>query len=93
MSNSKKKNTFLTLGKDKLLAMAVQKYPGIYDKSHKSQKEKYVVQNAWEAVADELDFVEDGNTSSAIFNVFIDYIFYSSPQSQCSFSMPWLITC
>ena len=32
----------------------------LYDKSHKSHNEKNVVQNAWEAVADELNCVEDG---------------------------------
>ena len=70
----------MTLGKDKLLAMAVQKYPGIYDKSHKSHKEKYVVQNAWEAVADELDFVEDGNNFFCDFQCFYWlYILLISP--------------
>ena len=62
MSNSKKRNTSLTLGKDELLAVTVEKYPCLYDKSRRSQKEKNVVQNTWEFVANELDFVEDGKT-------------------------------
>ena len=76
MKNSKKTITFLSLGEDELLAVAVQKYLWLYDESHRSHKEKNVVQNAWEVVATEWDFAEDGITSSAIFNVFIDYIFY-----------------
>ena len=58
--NSKKRKTSLTLGEDKLLALAVQKYPCFYDKNHRSHKEKMQCKNAWEAVADELNFVEDG---------------------------------
>ena len=44
-SNSKKKNTSLTLGEGELLAVAVQNYPCLYDRSH---KEKNVIQNVWE---------------------------------------------
>ena len=73
MSNSTKKNTSLTLGEDKLLAVGVQKYPCLYDKSHRSHKEKNMVQNACEAAANELNFVEK---TFAIFDVFIDNIFY-----------------
>ena len=51
MSNSKKRNTSLTLAEEELLAWAVQKYPCLYDKSHRSHK-KNVVQNALEAVTD-----------------------------------------
>ena len=40
MSTSKKRNTSLTLGEYELLAVAVQKYPCLYDKSHRSHKEK-----------------------------------------------------
>ena len=49
MSNSKKGNTSLTLAEEELLA--VQKYPCLYDKSHRSHK-KNVVQNGLEAVTD-----------------------------------------
>ena len=41
--------------------MAVQSYPGLYDNRHRSHKEKNAGQNAWEAVVDQLDFVEEGN--------------------------------
>ena len=37
---------------------------------------KNAVQNAWDALVDELDFFEDITISSAIFDIFIDYIFY-----------------
>ena len=47
----------MTLGEGKLPSMTVQKYPCLYDKSHRFHKEKNVVQNAWEAVTDELDFI------------------------------------
>ena len=40
MSNSKKGNTSLTLAEEELLAVAVQKYPCLYDKSHRSHKKK-----------------------------------------------------
>ena len=70
MSNSKKRNTSLTLGNDELLAVAVQKYPCLYDKSHRSHKEKNVVQNAWEAVAEGLGFVEDRKNFFCYFRGF-----------------------
>ena len=53
MRNSKKSITFLSLGEDEMLAVAVQKYLWLYDESHRSHKEKNVVQNAWEVVATE----------------------------------------
>ena len=57
MSNSKeRRSTSLTLGEDQLPAAAVQKYPCLYNKRYRSHKEKNVVRNVWEAVADELDF-------------------------------------
>ena len=60
----------MALGKDELLAVAVQKYRCLYDKSHRSYKEKNIVQNAWEAVADESDFVEDGKNFFCYFRYF-----------------------
>ena len=59
MSNSKKSYTSLTLSEGELLAAAVREYPCLYDKNHRSHKEKSVVQNVWEAVADKLDFIDD----------------------------------
>ena len=40
MSNTKNRNTSLILGQDELLAVAFQKFPCLYDKSHRSHKEK-----------------------------------------------------
>ena len=70
MSNSKKRITSLSLCDNKLLLVAVQKYPWSYDKSHRSHKEKNVVQNAWEGVADELNFAEDGKNFFCYFRCF-----------------------
>lgn len=60
MNDIKKRNRPLTLAEDELLAIAVQKYPCLYDKSHPTHKERNVVENAWDAVANELNFVKDG---------------------------------
>ena len=70
MSNSKKRNTSLALGKDELLTVAVQKYPCLYDKSHRFHKEKNVAQKTWVVVADQLDFVEDGKNFFSHFRCF-----------------------
>ena len=40
MSNSKKRNTSLILDEDKLLAVAVQKYPCLHDRGHKSYRKQ-----------------------------------------------------
>ena len=67
-SNSKKRNTSLTLGEDELLAVTVQKYPCLYGKSDRSHKEKKnAVENTWEVVIDELDLVEDGKNVFCYF--------------------------
>lgn len=68
MSNSKKRITSLSLGDGKLLSVGVQKYPWLHDKSHRSHKEENVVQNAWEATANELDFYLMYVFKSAIFS-------------------------
>ena len=34
-------------------------YPTLYDKSDKGYKERHVVMNAWNKVAEKLEFVED----------------------------------
>ena len=82
-SNSKKRNTSLTLVKAELLAVTVQKYPCLYgNNSHRPHKEKNVVQNVWEAVVHELDFIAGGTNS-----IFDACILPISPQ--CSFSIPW----
>ena len=70
VSNYKKRNTSLTLGKDEMFAVAVPKYPCLYDKSHRPHTEKNELQNVSEGVVNELDFVEDGKKSVCHFQCF-----------------------
>ena len=51
----------LCLHKQQMLAEKVQGFPVLYDKRVKGFKEKDAVQNAWEKVAESLDFEENGN--------------------------------
>ena len=52
-------------------------YPYLYNKTCKEHKEKEAVENAWQNVAEELDFTEDGKHSE--FFVFgIAFAFLSS---------------
>ena len=60
MADSKLRNTPACLAEDELLAEAVRKYPALYDKRLKDYKDRNVCRNAWEKVANSLDFVEDG---------------------------------
>ena len=60
MASLKKKNVSLSLREDEILSEKVRLYPCLYDKSHKSYKEKDVVQNAWQEIAEELEFITDG---------------------------------
>ena len=53
--------TVLALGEEERLSENVKMFPCLYDKTKKGYKEKDAVQNAWNAVAESLDFVEDGN--------------------------------
>ena len=41
------------------LAISVQKYPIIFDKSNKDFHRKYVKKNAWQAVAEEQGLEDD----------------------------------
>ena len=50
----------LCLQEEEMLAEKVQGFPVLYDKRVKGFKEKDAVQNAWEKVAETLDFA-DGN--------------------------------
>ena len=45
---------------DEKLSAVVLKYPCLYDKSKTDYKDNLVKNNAWKAVAEEIDFVEDG---------------------------------
>ena len=50
----------LCLADEERLAETVKAFPGLYDKTKKGYKEKDVVTNAWNSVANQLDFIEDG---------------------------------
>ena len=50
----------LLLNQEESLTKKVKKYPCLFDKRQKTCKEGDVVKNAWEAVASELHFIEDG---------------------------------
>ena len=51
----------LCLQEEEMLAEKLQGFPVLYDERVKGFKEKDVVQNAWEKVAESLDFAENGN--------------------------------
>ena len=53
---------------EEMLAEKVQGFPVLYDKRVKDFKEKNAVQNAWEKVAESLDFAENGNFIRASSN-------------------------
>ena len=58
----------LCLQEEKMLAEKVQGFPVLHDKRVKGFKEKDAVQNAWEKVAESLDFAENGNFIRASSN-------------------------
>ena len=58
----------LCLQEEEMLAEKVQGFPVLYDKRFKGFKEKDAVQNAWEKVAESLDFAENGNFIRASSN-------------------------
>ena len=58
----------LCLQEQEMLAEKVQGFPVLYDKRVKGFKEKDAVQNAWEKVAESLDFAENGNFIGASSN-------------------------
>ena len=49
----------LTLQEEEILSEKVKQFPVLYDKTVKGYKEKDVVKNAWDKVAESLDFVEN----------------------------------
>lgn len=49
----------LNLKKEELLCEKLREFPVLFDKSHKGYKEKVAVENAWNEVADGLDFIEN----------------------------------
>ena len=58
----------LCLQEEEMLAEKVKGSPVLYDKRVKGFKEKDAVQNAWEKVAESLDFAENGNFIRASSN-------------------------
>ena len=50
----------LCLADEERLAETVNAFPCLYDKIKKGYKEKDMVTNAWNSVANQLDFIEDG---------------------------------
>ena len=50
----------LSLQEEELLSEEVQFFPCLYDRTQKSYKEKDVVRNAWNSVAEKLEFIENG---------------------------------
>ena len=54
----------LSVQENEELAEVVRKYPCLYDKSRKEYKDKTVVENAWKEVADQLDFIQNGESEN-----------------------------
>ena len=50
----------LSLKVEEMLAEKVEHFPVMYDKHVKGYKERDVVTNAWDAVASDLEFLENG---------------------------------
>ena len=49
----------LSLQEEEILSEKVKQFPVLYDKTVKGYKKKDVVKNAWNKVAESLDFVEN----------------------------------
>ena len=56
----KKMANQLYLKEEEMLAEKVKHFPVLYDKQVKGYKERDVVTNAWDTVASDLEFVENG---------------------------------
>ena len=56
----KKMANQLSLKEEEMLAEKVKHFPVLYDKQVKGYKERDVVTNAWDTVASDLEFVENG---------------------------------
>ena len=50
----------LSLKAEEILAEKMEHFPVMYDKQVKGYKERGVVTNAWDTVASDLEFVENG---------------------------------
>ena len=51
------------------MAEIVREYPALYDKSHKGYMQRDTNFNAWNEVAEVLDFVEDGELHNILFRM------------------------
>ena len=60
MAENKIRRQALTIQENEELAEAVRKYPCLYDKSKKENRDKIVTENAWKGVADQLEFISNG---------------------------------
>ena len=80
ISNYKKRNTSLALGEDELVAVAVQKCPCLYDKSHGSHEELKMLRRLLLMSQTSLKhgWLKMATTSSAIFHAFIDSLAWNS---------------
>ena len=52
----------LTVQENEELAEVIRKYPYLYDKSKKEYEDKNVTENGWKEVADQLDFIQNGES-------------------------------
>ena len=59
----------LCLQEEEMLAEKLQSFPVLYGERVKGFKEKDAVQNAWEKVAESLDFAENGNFIQNILKI------------------------
>ena len=62
--------TVVALSDEERLSEKVKMYPCRYDKTTKGYKEKGVLQNPWNAVAELLEFDEDGTCLSVLQSFF-----------------------
>ncbi|XP_057302855.1 uncharacterized protein LOC130637019 [Hydractinia symbiolongicarpus] len=57
----------LSFEEEEKLAFRVEDYPCLFDKTDRGYKEKDCVKNAWEEVANSLEFLENGNAAKTSF--------------------------
>ena len=65
----------LCLADEERLAETVKAFPCLYDKTKKDYKEKDVVTNAWNSVANQLDFIEDDKLILFVWDLFFIAVF------------------
>ena len=64
----------LQISREDELLETVRSFPVLYDKSHEGFKEKDAVKNAWDGVAEALEFIQTGNYF--YFNSFISFFIH-----------------